>query len=374
VPRSDDSLERLRAAIDELAATDAADLLTEARIEARARVRATLTDALAGSMLERLHDQLDAPPAATPLTPAPPAEPAEPAPRRVRTSAPVENRTRKPTPDKPTPATKPPGRKQSGETAWYVYGVVRSHTELDEALRGVDPAQPVILLSEGALAAVASQVPLEEFDEARLREHLADMAWVEATARAHQAVLEDVRAQTTVIPMRMCTVYRTEGGAREMLTRESVPLQHALEHLDGKAEWGVKVFSDFARAGGKTRRVDAGAGDATGTGYMERIRGERELRDRAAEVAEEAAAHIHDRLSTVAWEAQTIPLQRPEVTGRSDDMILNGVYLVANDAAPGFHEEVEALRSELEIHGIDLALTGPWPPYNFVPGTIGAAW
>ena len=55
MPRSDDSLERLRAALDELAAADAADLLNEARIEARARVRATLTDALAHSMLERLH-------------------------------------------------------------------------------------------------------------------------------------------------------------------------------------------------------------------------------------------------------------------------------------------------------------------------------
>ncbi len=42
-------------------------------------------------------------------------------------------------------------------------------------------------LREDALAAVASQVPLEEFDEERLREHLADMTWVEATARATRA-------------------------------------------------------------------------------------------------------------------------------------------------------------------------------------------
>jgi hypothetical protein len=48
----------------------------------------------------------------------------------------------------------------------------------------------VTILREGALAAVATQVPLEEFAEARLREHLADIAQVEATAGAHGGALD----------------------------------------------------------------------------------------------------------------------------------------------------------------------------------------
>jgi Gas vesicle synthesis protein GvpL/GvpF len=372
MPRSDDSLERLRAAIDELAAADAAELLSEARIEARARVRATLTDALAHSMLERLHDQLDVPTRG--VLPASDPQPCS-APRHTsgtaRASSPA--RAAKPAPAT-APAPSPSLAKPSGERLWYVYGVVAADTELDGELPGVDPARPLTVLREGALAAVASQVPLEEFDEARLREHLADMVWVEATARAHEAVLDDIRRQATVIPMRMCTVYRTEGGIREMLRRESEALQDAIDHLDGKAEWGVKVFTDFARAGGRTANVKPGAGDATGAAYMERIRTERELRDRAIEVAEVAAAQIHDRLTAVVVDAQAIPLQRPEVSGHSGEMILNGVYLVAEDAAPAFHEQVEALRSEFEPHGIEIAPTGPWPAYNFVSGTIGAAW
>jgi hypothetical protein len=156
--------------------------------------------------------------------------------------------------------------------------------------------------------------------------------------------------------------------------RESEALQDAIGHPDGKAEWGVKVFTDFTGAGGRTQNVDAGAGDATGAAYMERIRTERELRDRAIEVAEVAAAQIHDRLTAVVVDAQAIPLQRPEVSGHSGEMILNGVYLVADVAAAAFHEQVEALRSEFEPHGIEIGPTGPWPAYNFVSGTIGAAW
>ncbi|MBV8998717.1 MAG: GvpL/GvpF family gas vesicle protein, partial [Solirubrobacterales bacterium] len=262
----------------------------------------------------------------------------------------------------------------SDTPAWYVYGVVSADSELSGSLPGVDPAHPVTTLREGALAAVTSQVPLEESDEARLREHLADMTWVEATARAHEAVLDWVCEQVTLVPMRMCTVYRTEGGVREMLSRESEPLREALELLDGKAEWGVKVFTEIARAGGGIRHVDTGAGDAPGAAYMEHKRTERERRERAIELAEAAASEIHERLSAVASDAQSIALQRREASGHSGKMILNGVYLVDHSAVPAFHEEVRALRSGFETEGIELVSTGPWPAYNFVPGTIGAAW
>jgi hypothetical protein len=201
------------------------------------------------------------------------------------------------------------------------------------------------------------------------------MAWVEATARAHEAVLHAVRDQTTVIPMRMCTVYRTESGIREMLAREADPLRDALDRLDGKAEWGVKVFTSGAAADADADASDpASSHDSPGAAYMERRRTDRERRQRALQVAQDAADLIHERLGAVASDAQVIPLQRPEVTGHSGEMILNGVYLVPDDATEAFHEEVRALASELEPHGVELYPTGPWPAYNFVPGTIGAAW
>ena len=364
MPRNDDPFDRLRAAIDELAATDAADLLAEARIEARARIRATLTDALAHSMLERLHEQLPAsvdelPEPVEVDEPPPSAAPARTQSRSART----RHETR------PTPTPRRPER--PSEPAWYVYGVVSSGAELDGALNGIDPARPVTMLRVQALAAVTSQVPLDEFDEERLREHLADMAWVEATARAHERVLEHVQERTAVVPMRMCTVYRTEGGVREMLHREAGAFEEAIDHLAGKAEWGVKAFVslDADEPGAET---DAGAG--RGAAYMERKRTERERRQHALDIAEDAAGVIHDRLSPLADDAQLIPLQRPEASGHAGTMLLNGVYLVADDALGRFHEEVRALQAEFDPPGIEVVCTGPWPAYNFVPGTIGAAW
>ncbi len=342
MPGSDDSFAPLREAIEQLAADDAAALLAEARIEARARVRAKLTDALAHSMLDQIEEQLSGRPG-----PAPPK--------------------------RDVPAGTPPAAPaDTGEPAWYVYGVTSADAELSGDLRGVDPARPVTTLEEGALSAVTSKVPLAEFDEERLRVHLADMAWVEATARAHEEVLEHVRELTTVIPMRMCTVYRTDGGVREMLRRESGALSEALDRLDGKAEWGVKVFADPEQAADSEDAV-AETG-SPGAAYIERKRTERDQRERAVELLDELGAQIHERLSAVASDALVIPLQRPEASGHGGEMVLNGVYLVPDDEREAFHAAVQALQVELGPQGIEIVPTGPWPAYNFVPGTIGAAW
>ncbi len=328
--RSGNGPEDLRAAVQRAAAEDADDLIAAARDDARERVRAALSEIFAESMLEAVRERLLG---SAPARPHPPA---------------------------------------GGQDAWYVYGVVRSRPDADEALGGVTD-----VLEAGDVAALTARVPLEEYGEDRLRENLGDMAWVEARARDHEAVLDAARARTTVIPMRMCTVYRNEGGVREMLEREGEALARALDQMEGKSEWGVKVFADPrslpaepTRAGGS----DDPPASAPGLDYMTRRRDERDNRAVALEALDGASAEIHERLSAVAAESLTVPPQRPEVSGHDGDMVLNGVYLVRDATAEHFHREVEELRSEFAHLGIELEPTGPWPPYNFVPDAIGAAW
>jgi hypothetical protein len=55
-------------------------------------------------------------------------------------------------------------------------------------------------------------------------------------------------------------------------------------------------------------------------------------------------------------------------------MVLNGVYLVSDDEQRAFDTRVAELRETFGPIGLELVQTGPWPAYNFVPGTIGAAW
>ena len=211
-------------------------------------------------------------------------------------------------------------------------------------------------------------MPLAEFGEERLRENLADMEWLERTARAHEVALETIGRHATLIPMRLCSLYRGRPGVVAMLRREAEALSTALEHLQGKSEWGVKAFAHPPQ-----RETPTAPGDS-GTDYMRRRRDDRARRQHADQQQYELCVAIHERLAEVVADAQTSPPQRPEVSGHPGQMLLNGVYLVQDEQRARFIELVDRLRAEHLPSNIELELTGPWPAYNFVPGTIGAAW
>jgi hypothetical protein len=335
---SDELPEALRARIAELAAGEADDLLTEALARARARVLDELTDAVAESLRGHVGVAGSGP-------------------------APV--------------ATKNAGDGSGDRLGLYVYGVISAgDAPVIGALPGIEPGHRADALVEDHLAAVVSRVPLAEFSETALRTHLSDMSWVEATARAHEQTLELVARRATVIPMRMCSVYSSEDGLREMLRREAPALTDGLAQLAGKSEWGVKVFADsrLRRAGPPSDDGAFEAEDAPGAGaaYLARKREERDAAERAGELVEEAARQIHERLRAAAADGLTVALQPTEPGG--PEMVLNAVYLVAGAQAEAFHQRVRELQDTFGPLGVELEQTGPWPAYNFVPGTIGAAW
>ncbi|HEY2436346.1 MAG TPA: GvpL/GvpF family gas vesicle protein [Solirubrobacteraceae bacterium] len=354
--RDEESLDRLREAIQAIGRQDAAEVVAEARAAARARVRSLLVDAMAQAMLDRALEELH--PAGRPA-----AEPAPPRTERTHSMPRAETSKQEP---RSTP---------SAERAWYVYGVVAAHdgsppTDGD-GFAGRDHIETV---REGALTALVKKVPADEFAESQLRAHLNDMAWVEAVARDHERVLDALCRQTTVIPMRMCTVYKTEGGVREMLLRESDTLLSALGHLDGKTEWGVKVFFERTRRSRRAPGELASSESPSGAAYMDQRRQERERAKEIDEQIEAAVAAIHETLDSLSEESTLNPPQRPEVSDHRGEMVLNGAYLVDQGAESQFHESAHALRSKFAGSGLELVLTGPWPAYNFLPDTIGAAW
>jgi hypothetical protein len=353
----DESFARLRAAIEQLAAGEVADLLAEARIEARARVRSMLSEAMAQAMLERAREELEAP--------GPPRREQG----RSATGPPtrLEELGHEVSTNVANDAPAAPG------FGWYVYCVTETgEPSLGAELTGVDPAQKVITLGHGSLEAVVSRVPLDEFGEEELRARLSDMAWLETTARRHEAVLDAVREHRALIPMRLCSIYREQSGVRMMLEREREELQSALDRVRGKAEWGVKVFLTDVEAADSEDDPSSQGGPGMGTAYMERRRREHGERRRAGERVEAACETVNERLSAAAVEGRLVAPQRPEVSGHDGDMILNGVYLVADEDSQRFADTVATLTEEVAPLGLELERTGPWPAYNFIPDTIGA--
>jgi hypothetical protein len=260
----------------------------------------------------------------------------------------------------------------------YVYCVVPSgeHPSLD-ALAGVDPDFDVEVLTHAGLSALVSRVRLEEFGAEALKRNLEDLAWVERTARAHDAVLARALAVDALVPFRLCTIFTDEAHVRDMLEREREPLLKALERLRGHAEWSVKVLADRRKLEAAAReRAPALAatsadveGEAPGRAFFARKKQDQALREEARAMAEAAADEVHARLRGEAAAATLLPPQHPELSRRSGEMLLNGAYLVRRSRGADFAAVARELGERHRGIGLEVESSGPWAPYNFVATT-----
>jgi hypothetical protein len=182
-----------------------------------------------------------------------------------------------------------------------------------------------------------------------------------------------------VVPFRFLTLYRDEDELRTFLGARAAELRDVLERIRGKVELGVKVFADRARlAAGlaqesdEVRELDAAIEAATpGKAYLLRRQREELAKEHAARVLRDCARDSHARLSAAAEAAVSNPPQPRELSGREEQMLLNGAYLVpAGD--DGLTAAVTELDEEYRHLGVTFELTGPWPPYNFVPPDLAA--
>ncbi len=277
----------------------------------------------------------------------------------------AERIEQEPVPQPPSPATPP----ETGELLWG-YCVLRDRDRAPGAIDGI-AGRRVERIETEDLAVLVSRVPAAEFASEPLTRNLNDLGWLERVAREHEAVLDGVLAQTTIVPLRMCTLFASERGVREMLERQHTSLSEALDALEGRLEWAVKVLVDRDRLMDAARPSNSEAGDSAPAGeggaYLQRRRAERGAREAVSRLAADTAHQVHARLQDWAIDARTRPPQNRELSGHEGEMVLNAAYLIERERT----DELREIVAELEEHhrglGARIELSGPWPPYNFVP-------
>jgi len=253
------------------------------------------------------------------------------------------------------------------ENGIYVYAVGRRPpAEAQPRMRGVADA-PVTTVEEEGLTAVVSPVSLEEFGEDALRRNLERLDWLEATARAHHAVVDAVAEHAVVVPLGLATVYRNAERARGALRDRHEEFTRALARVTGRTEWGVKIYADLGEAVSRTAGSGAPepvAADARpGTAYLRRRGAQRHDEEEARREVLTLADRVDDELCAIAATRRLHRPQDPQLSGERGWMVLNAAYLVDDERAEDFRTAVARLagmRTELRLQ-----LTGPWAPYSF---------
>jgi len=253
--------------------------------------------------------------------------------------------------------------------AIYLYGVV-DHPGVQAVLDGINTPSPVRCLPIGNLGALVRDVAMEEFGEDVLKDRMKDPQWLEQHIWQHARVLEVAMRFGTVIPMKLLTIFRTEDRLLKSLLALDGTLRDLCGKLQGKEEWGVKVFCDLQciqaaveAQRDRTSQLNAQlAGKPSGTAYLIRKQSEESARRESSLLLAVHLESISRRISSMAYETKFNPVTQ-ESSGRQ--MVLNASLLIDKTSISSLANGVNALRQEYLPRGFEFERVGPFPPYSF---------
>lgn len=236
----------------------------------------------------------------------------------------------------------------------YLYAVVPAEAVggLDLEVRGVDGA-PIHPIVSGSVAAIASDVV-----SGRLRPERKNLA-------AHSAVLRRLLDRTHLLPAAFLAVAAGEGEVRDLLAAHECEMREQLERVEGCVEMelrGTLRVPDLVRF------------------FLERCPDLRRLRDETFATGEptreekiELGLYCADTLQAFRDEfadavvrglAPTVRQVR-ENEPRTEQEVLHLALLVPRDGIETLSAALRELAPELD-EAVELELSGPWPPWNFV--------
>ncbi len=234
--------------------------------------------------------------------------------------------------------------------------------------------KPYFIYHRG-LYAVVSRVTEDEFSRENLKKNLTDLEWIKQKAKAHEEIIEGIMRSVCAVPFKFATLFNTEDSLMGVLDEHIGILKENLMNLEGKEEWGVKIYCDKGRLkvylshedeDDEIRRLDKEISlSLPGKAFLLKKKKEELINIISSRKINAYCRHAFNKLGEESLEARINKILPKEVTERKEDMILNSAFLVDKNRVSAFINAGNIIRRAYERSGFFFDCTGPWPPYNF---------
>ncbi len=260
----------------------------------------------------------------------------------------------------------------------YLYCVTKKVPKFNEVHHIADNLHFIYHLG---IYAVASKVKKSEFGEENLKKNLANLEWIKEKANIHEKVIEGVMKGTCVIPFKFGTIFNTEDSLKAMLDEHAQDFKANLKNLEGKEEWGVKIYCDMEKLKGSVIKEEAEIlkiekqinSVSSGKAYFLKKKKEELIKGAVNKRINEYGQDSFELLKGLSLEARINKLLPKEVTEKEEEMVLNSSFLVNRSKVTNFVQAADGLRAKYNAKGLNFDCTGPWPPYNFCEVTTYGA-
>lgn len=174
----------------------------------------------------------------------------------------------------------------------------------------------------------------------------------------HARVITDCFKLSTVLPFRFGTIFESDEALRQAVRTNKRAFSEGLLRLKGKAEMHLKlVVRDEAMA---EALLASTMPARVGGEYLSRLR-EQATRDRERQSKARALSVQANRLFH--------PLQEEIVCKRvGEGMLIDIAHLIDAESIEKYQNRYSAAMRQFK--DCQISLTGPWPPYHFMPGKI----
>jgi len=265
------------------------------------------------------------------------------------------------------------GARTSGEEPLYLFCFARKGA-LKVQGSGVDGQHPLCIFQHSPeLCAVLSQVAVEEFCGPEAEQRMQQLAWVGPRAFRHEAVIEEVMAQSAVLPLRFGTLFSSLPALREFMEAHSQAIGEFLRRVAGHGEWSVKGILDRRRAEQRVLSLCLSAQQEHLAAMSDGMRYfvEQRIRNNAQKELNCWLDHTSQRLAR-ELAGQAVEFRECQVVGRQGgeqgaEEVLNWAFLLPCSDVLGFRQHIDRVNADLGGQGLRLELSGPWPPFRFVP-------
>lgn len=239
--------------------------------------------------------------------------------------------------------------------SWYAYCLTehRNHSNgtrtrrpfILSGIQGVNGA-PVLGYPSGEFAVVVSEFDRASggLDEKQLLEH------------AH--VVSVCFRQWTVLPFRFGTIFDTEECLRQAVRANRRTFGESVARLKGKAEMHVKLL---IRNGCLKQLQDVQVPDTVGGEYLTKLR-EKALADRERQTKAKAlSVQVHRLFNPLEEE---VSCKRVD----TDGILIDIAHLIDSKSVEKYQNRYSSAAKQLK--DCEISVSGPWPPYHFVPGKL----
>ncbi|KAB8139229.1 GvpL/GvpF family gas vesicle protein [Gracilibacillus oryzae] len=255
----------------------------------------------------------------------------------------------------------------------FIPGIEAKQNPLSE-MKGFDGETSIYTVSAGNMEAVVCALDETEFSEQALQEKTEnDIKWLQQKALHHHHTIMNLYKQYTLIPLKFCTIYKSEARLHQTVEPKMKQMETALEQIKGREEWNLKIYCEDAQlkeeisnnssvVGAKKKEISQ---LSPGRRFFEMKKIDSLIEEELDKEKNNICEDIHGQMKQYATDATVKMNWSKEMTGRKENMCWNSIYFLEKPHVESFLREMEQKENAFADKGFTLELTGPWPAYHF---------